>query len=135
MEKDGRRLLDLLHLGDAELSILITNDRNTRRLNRDYRGKDRTTDVLSFPMQEEGDLVPAGVEFLLGDVVLNAHMAHRLSLEYRTPVRDILRSLLIHGLLHLAGHDHERNPKAAEKMKQKERRLANALAKLDREPQ
>lgn len=133
MERDARHLLDLLHLDDVELSILITNDRNIRQLNRDYRGKDRTTDVLSFPMQEEGDLLPVGGEFLLGDIVLNAHMVHRLSLEEKVPPHHIFRRLLIHGLLHLAGHDHDRDRKASEKMKRKERRLASALAKLDRE--
>lgn len=135
MERDARHLLDLLRTGDAELSILVTNDRHIRQLNRDYRGKDRTTDVLSFPMQEEGDLLPVGDEFLLGDIVLNAHMAHRLSLEHGSSLHDVLRHLLVHGLLHLTGHDHEQDPKAAVTMRRKESRLANALTKLDREPQ
>jgi len=132
LERDAQHLLDALRLKNAELSILITNDKRTLDLNRQYRGKDRTTDVLSFPMHEPGDTVPDDTDILLGDVVLNAHMAFRLSQEDRVTLHSVLRRLLIHGVLHLAGFDHEGSPSAAKKMRQKEKQLADALTKMDR---
>lgn len=87
----------------AELSVLLCDDTRIHTLNRDYRGRDRPTDVLAFAMQEgEGVIHPD----LLGDVVISMDTARRqASSQGRTIVYEVT-FLLAHGLLHLLGYDH-----------------------------
>ena len=84
-----------------ELSLLICGDRRMRRLNRRYRHKDRTTDVLSFPA---GAAMPSG---FLGDLIISAPEARRQARVARLPFGTVMERLLLHGLLHLLGFDHE----------------------------
>ncbi|HEY9084510.1 MAG TPA: rRNA maturation RNase YbeY [Candidatus Tyrphobacter sp.] len=113
----ARRLLAGLGEENASLSLSIVSDETIRALNRKYRGKDRSTDVLSFPMEEEG---------LLGDVVISVDTAKRQASDYDAPLERELERLLIHGLLHLLGHDHHRAPER-KKMEAEERRLADLI--------
>jgi probable rRNA maturation factor len=85
----------------GELSVLLADDRTLRKLNREWRGKDKATDVLSFPAMEE----MAGV--YAGDLAVSLETAKRQAKEQRHDLRDEVRVLLLHGLLHLAGMDHE----------------------------
>lgn len=118
-------MLAELGLDDAELSILLTGDSEMRNLNRDYRGKDRPTDVLSFS-QMEGELADVG-NLMLGDVVISLDTACRQAIEKGHSKEREIEILLIHGLLHLVGYDHERGEKPARAMQKKERAL---LAKM-----
>jgi probable rRNA maturation factor len=95
------------------LSILIVDDAAMREINRDYLGKDRPTNVISFAMQEgEG----AGVSpQLLGDVVISADTAARDAAEAGQSFVGELYFLLLHGMLHLRGYDHERGTPAQER--------------------
>lgn len=96
-----------------------------RSLNRRYRGKDRTTDVLSFSLREGA--FPRVQPDILGDIVISVPVAVRQAREQgHSPGREIER-LLVHGLLHLAGHDHERGGEEAERMRRKERQLLRVL--------
>jgi probable rRNA maturation factor len=98
------RMLERLGLAGRELSILLTDDRRIHRLNRDYRGKDRPTDVLAFAMAEgEG----AGGDELLGDVVISLETAARQAQARQRPPLDEVTHLLAHGVLHLVGYDHQ----------------------------
>ena len=100
----AERMLAALQMKDAELSVLLCDDATIHELNRDYRGKDRPTDVLAFAMREgeHGDLAPE----LLGDVVVSIDTARRQAAEHgRTLVAEVTY-LLAHGLLHLLGYDH-----------------------------
>lgn len=90
--------------GSAELSILLSDDAEIRRLNREYRDKDRPTNVLSFPADDVGG---PGRPRLLGDVVLSLGTLRRESSEQSIPLEDHLCHLAVHGILHLLGHDHE----------------------------
>jgi probable rRNA maturation factor len=100
------RLLLAVDQRDAELSILLCDDATIHRLNRDYRKVDRPTDVLAFPLFDEHD--PAETPRALGDVVISVETATRQASERcRKPI-DEVTTLLIHGLLHLLGHDHQR---------------------------
>ena len=119
------KLLMTLGLDDAEVSILFTADRAMRTLNRTYRGKDRTTDVLSFPMREGRG--PAPVHSLLGDIVISVPVAERQSAAAGHSCRREIDVLLIHGLLHLIGYDHERSEKEARRMEHEEDRLLRML--------
>ena len=119
-------LLRDLGLEDAELSVLFIGDRAMRALNRAYRAKDRTTDVLAFPMRE-GLFAQIRPE-LLGDIVISAPVAARQATEAGHSLGKEIDRLLIHGLLHLAGYDHERGPKEALRMRRKETLLFKRLS-------
>jgi probable rRNA maturation factor len=120
-------VLRALGQAEAEVGILIVNDRRMRVLNRTFREKDRPTDVLSFPLQLE--LRPRGRRagpLLLGDVVISAETARRQAREQEVPLRRELARLLIHGMLHLLGHDHEL-PDEARRMRRIENRLMRGV--------
>jgi len=86
---------------EGEVEVLLAGDRTLRRLNREYRGKDKATDVLSFPAAEE----LAGTHG--GDLAISLDTAKRQAVEQGHGLRDEVRVLLLHGLLHLSGMDHE----------------------------
>ncbi len=91
----------------SELSIVLTRDGEIRRLNRQYRKKDKTTDVLSFPLLEGGGpKVKNAGSLALGDVVISVPRAERQGKEKGWTLRKELAMLLIHGILHLLGYDH-----------------------------
>jgi probable rRNA maturation factor len=120
----ARRLLAATEESGA-LSLTLVGDEAMRALNRDYRGKDAPTDVLSFPMDGPGTAV-AG-EQLLGDVVISVDTARRQAAEYDASLQHEIYRLLIHGLLHLMGHDHVLAGQRRA-MEFQERRLAEAIA-------
>jgi rRNA maturation RNase YbeY len=96
-----------------------------QRLNAAYRGNDRPTDVLAFAMREGKRA--AGDEGTLGDVVISLDTAQRQAASRGHSVDEEVTTLLIHGILHLLGYDHERSPAEARRMKKKERELHAAL--------
>ena len=100
-------------------SLLFAYDGEVQALNREWRGKDRPTNVLSFPMLERAALLALaaqGPPELLGDVVLACETCTREAAERGVPLEDHAAHLIVHGLLHLAGHDHETSPAAASEM-------------------
>lgn len=121
----AQRLLGAIGERGSALSLSLVNDDTIRSLNRSYRGRDSATDVLSFPLAAAPE--PAVPERLLGDVVISVETAKRQAAAYDAPLQLELYRLLIHGLLHLKGHDHmavsERRV-----MQREERRLADAIA-------
>ncbi|MDH3228656.1 MAG: rRNA maturation RNase YbeY [Alphaproteobacteria bacterium] len=94
----------------AEVSVALADDATMRRLNRDYRGKDMPTNVLAFPA---GDRGAAGRPRLLGDVVLAFETIRREAAERSKPLADHVSHLVVHGMLHLLGRDHETDVQAA----------------------
>jgi probable rRNA maturation factor len=107
------KILKELGLDNVEVSIALVGDERIRELNKYWRKKDKPTDVLSFPIDEK----PPGYRYrILGDVVISIPYAKRQAEEIGfTPKEEILR-LLIHGILHLLGYDHEKDEKEAEIM-------------------
>ena len=97
-------------------TVRFTGDREMRRTNRDFRDKDRTTDVLSFP----GDETPEGHH--LGDVLISVPAARRQASAARHSPERELRILMLHGLLHCLGYDHETDDGAMERLEKKLRR-------------
>ncbi len=92
---------------EGEVEVLLAGDRTLRRLNREYRGKDKATDVLSFPSY---GFAPAAAEIgdgHGGDLAISLETAKRQAEEQGHSLRDEVRVLLLHGLLHLSGMDHE----------------------------
>ena len=103
----AERMLRKLGHARSELSILLTDDAGIHALNRDYRKKDKPTDVLAFA-QEEGLVMGAGAgPRLLGDVIISLPTAARQARERKRKLLDEVTFLLGHGLLHLVGWDHQ----------------------------
>lgn len=114
LRKVARMILNASGCPDARLSVLIVDDAQIQEINRDYLGKDRPTNVISFAMQEgEGGGVQPD---LLGDVVISAETAARDAIEAQTSFESELYFLLLHGILHLLGYDHERGTQAEAKL-------------------
>jgi probable rRNA maturation factor len=113
---------------ETELSISIISDKSIQVINRDYLSKDRPTNVISFSLQE-GEF--SGVaHHALGDVIISADTAQRESLEGDMEFFERMSFLLMHGILHLCGYDHERSGEVeAVKMEKKEKELFRMLKK------
>jgi probable rRNA maturation factor len=112
-------ILDAVGESESELSIELVGDRRIRSLNKQYRGQDIATDVLAFALRE----APGPMSPVIGDVVISIPTASRQAIIHRHSVDKELAILLIHGILHLCGYDHERGPKEAARMKLHERML------------
>ncbi len=98
------------------LAVRLTGAAEVRRLNRRYRGVDTTTDVLSFP----GETTPEGQH--LGDIVISVPTARRQAVERGEPLWREIRCLLLHGILHCLGHDHETDGGAMRRLERQLRR-------------
>jgi len=124
----AQKLLRAVGRPDSEISVLLTDDASIRVLNRTHRGKDKPTDVLSFPA-ESVFLSPSkdDVSRSLGDIAISVETARRQAAEYDAPLQNEIYRLLIHGLLHVLGHDHH-EPAERAAMEAEERRLASAIA-------
>ncbi len=109
--------------GDCELSITFIDDAQMRELNRTYRKIDRTTDVLSFPQSEWPDFT------ILGDIIISLDTAERHSKSYGVSLHEELKKLIVHGILHLLGHDHKKK-KETEIMREREKELSLLIKDL-----
>jgi probable rRNA maturation factor len=113
----------------VEISVRLTSDEDVRALNAHWRGKDKPTNVLSFPMAEQYELEQAeedGPELMLGDIVLARGVCEREAAEKEIPFERHASHLLVHGTLHLLGYDHGDDRDAADM----ESREVRALARL-----
>jgi len=110
--------------GSWEIGCALTGDQAIRRLNRDYRGKDKTTDVLSF----EGDhQIGDDERRALGDIIISLPQAKRQAASFGHSVRAEVVRLMVHGIAHLIGYDHELGPRQARTMFAYERRVLDQL--------
>lgn len=107
-----------LGLKNRELSVLLVGNPRIRELNRAYRGIDRPTDVLSFPMDDE---------LLLGDIVISVDKAAEQAERFGVTLEEEFARLMVHGLLHLIGYDHVKGGRQAGKMRAKEAELMGLL--------
>lgn len=157
LKRDAVAALRILGLEDHELSLLVCDDAAIQRLNRDYRRKDKPTDVLSFPQKDETDGEAEGCgrsgspsrpakrgekeapaepdfPFLLGDIVISLPTAERQARALGQSSGERLRTLMVHGLFHLVGYDHERSPAEARRMFACERKMGAALDAREKPP-
>jgi probable rRNA maturation factor len=126
LRRRANRLLSLLKHEDSELSILLTQDAEMTELNRTYRGRNRTTDVLAFS-QLEGERADLH-EQMLGDVVISVPQARRQARQRSSTLMEELVVLLVHGTLHLLGLEHEgAGRRAAAAMRREQDRLVAIL--------
>jgi probable rRNA maturation factor len=133
LRRSLKRLLKKLDRKDCEISVVLIDDDRIRAMNKTYLNRDRTTNVISFPMAESsyGNVNPE----ILGDIIISTETAARDALCGRMDIMDELEFLLIHGLLHLMGYNHENtSAEKAEEMNKRERELFYMLRHYDLEP-
>jgi probable rRNA maturation factor len=131
LERSARAILADVGETSAELGILFVGDQRMRGLNRRYRGKDRTTDVLAFAMREAcAPHASRRTSDMLGDVVISVPTAWRQAIEAGRSLDEELDWLLIHGILHLCGYDHERSAKEARRMHRRERMIQRSISRV-----
>jgi probable rRNA maturation factor len=119
------KVLKDLACESGELSILFTDDSHIEALNRQYLGREGPTNVLSFPMSGESSV--DNESGMMGDVVISVDTAIREAEIYEEPLDDRVYLLLIHGILHLMGYDHERSAADGRIMAKEEKRLLSLV--------
>lgn len=134
LRREAKALLEAAGLSACELSLSLVSDDTIRGLNRDFRDKDAPTDVLSFSqIEERGEAPPDPLAIPnrrgmpLGDVVISVDTALKQAADLGVSPGERMRTLLIHGFLHLLGYDHERSRAEARRMFQRERELASMV--------
>ncbi|MDQ2909319.1 MAG: rRNA maturation RNase YbeY [Candidatus Eremiobacteraeota bacterium] len=129
-ERAAQALLAASGRPRASLSVSFVGDRAMRRLNREHRGRDTTTDVLSFPLYAPFTVPQRtraqGPELLLGDIVISVDVAARQARDYGASLETEIQRLLVHGVAHLLGYDHEK-PRERARMVRAEKKLAAAI--------
>ena len=121
----ARRILKTLGYGGYELTVVLVDDREITRLNRQYFRRNRPTNVISFPLMDDS---PVSLRSrLLGDVVISAETARLDAGEVKEKAEDEILFLLIHGILHLLGYDHEGAKEERLCMETKEREIFSLL--------
>jgi metalloprotein, YbeY/UPF0054 family len=120
-----RNIMENLDCLDKEISLLFVDDDSIREINKKYLSRDYPTNVISFSLKEGdfGDINPD----LLGDIIISVETALRDALKAEIKFEEELDYLIIHGILHLLGYDHERSEAEAKRMTEKERELFFAL--------
>ena len=120
-----KQILNALGCDAHEISLVITDNKQIQQLNKTYRGIDKPTNVLAFPMQEGqfADITPG----LLGDVVISCETAQNEANDADITLLERMSQLLIHGILHLMGFDHETDPSDSRKMEEKSLELLRKL--------
>jgi len=134
IRKELEAALIMLGFNNAELSVSFVSSSQIKTLNESYRGIPKETDVLSFPMEDGSTKDTADQRpLMLGDIVISVPKAICQAAEYNTSFDSELRRLLIHGLLHLIGYDHETGAYEKRRMEKKEKELRDALEGLDKQ--
>lgn len=119
--------------GPAEISVTFTDNENIRALNRDFRGKDTATDVLSFPMLDDAgedsdfDIDPDTGMTVLGDIVISVERAKEQAEEFGHSFERELSFLAVHSVLHLLGYDHERSEKEDKEQRRRQEEILTLI--------
>ena len=125
LKKTAQKILQILKQDRSELSLALVGNREMQELNSRYRKKNEPTDVLSFP---SGERLPIGTQ-ILGDVVISVEQAEKQATKRKQSLQEEMTSLLVHGILHLLGYDHERSKKEAKIMRGMEKKIRRALCR------
>tara|TARA_Y100001934_G_scaffold84349_1_gene104690 strand:- start:289 stop:759 length:471 start_codon:yes stop_codon:yes gene_type:complete len=122
IKKNVDAIMANLNCLDKEISILLMDDDDIRQLNKKFRGYNKPTDVLSFPQNADED-PPIPGEIILGDIAISLDIAKIQAKEHGLKLKEEIILLLIHGILHLLGYDHEISEQEEIKMRNKTREL------------
>ena len=121
--------LEKLNIENSTFSVILTDDEEVHYLNKTYRNIDRTTDVLSFALNDNGAF-PGPVN-VLGDIFISIPKMKEQAIEYSHSEKRELSFLALHGLLHLLGYDHTKGPKEEEEMFGLQKEILNEKGILD----
>ncbi len=116
--------------GDAEIAVRVTDETESQQLNREYRGKDRPTNVLSFPFEAPEGVPADEVGNHLGDLLICAPVVEHEAIEQKKTAAAHWAHMVVHGVLHLRGFDHE-DKNEAQVMEDKEREVLDGLGFSD----
>lgn len=125
IKQTARAILNALDCPEAELSILLVDDQQIEKINLEYLNREGPTNVIAFPMRE-GEFIELAPH-LLGDVVISVETACREANLAGISLQKRFDQLLIHGILHLMGYDHEKTQKEARRMEKKSSELMKML--------
>jgi len=125
LQKRAQAVLNALGSPEGELSILVVDDSEIKTLNKNYLNRSGPTNVIAFPMKE-GDFSDINPQ-LLGDVVISIETAGREALQSGISTEERFTQLLVHGILHLFGFDHEKSEQDARKMEKKSNELLRLI--------
>ena len=125
LQKRAQAILNALGSPEGELSILVVDDSEIKTLNKNYLNRSGPTNVIAFPMKE-GDFSDINPQ-LLGDVVISIETAGREALQSGISTEERFTQLLVHGILHLFGFDHEKSEQDARKMEKKSNELLRLI--------
>ena len=125
LQKRAQAILNALGSPEGELSILVVDDSEIKTLNKNYLNRSGPTNVIAFPMKE-GDFSDINPQ-LLGDVVISIETAGREALQSGISSEERFTQLLVHGILHLFGFDHEKSEQDARKMEKKSNELLRLI--------
>ncbi len=123
LNKIVEQTLGAVGVKSAGVSIAIVGDQEMKKLNKEWRGKNCVTDVLSFDYKFQ---VPSSKFQVDGEIIISYPQAARQARERGERVNDEIKMLLIHGALHLAGYDHEKSEKEARRMREMEQKISNS---------
>lgn len=112
---------------NVSLNIILTDNEYIKSINSDYRGKDTPTDVISFAYRDDPFPVIDNPMEELGDVFISLEKASEQAIEYEVTLAEELKRLIIHGVLHLLGYDHEKSDEEEKKMNALEEKIFNAV--------
>jgi len=112
---------------NISVNLILTDDNYIKTINSEYRGKDKSTDVISFAYRDDPFPVIDNPMEELGDIYISLEKASEQAVEYEVSLADELKRLIIHGVLHLLGYDHEKSEAEEKKMNLLEEKLFNAI--------
>ncbi len=115
--------------GSFEISFTLTDNECIRELNHNFRALNKSTDVLSFPMSDDGDF-PVNMDsgdYILGDIVISAETAQKQAEEYGHSLKREIGFLTVHSVLHLLGYDHVHSEEEAKAMRVREKEVLHAI--------
>lgn len=130
IRKAASEILTIKQTGDVIVNIILTDNETIAAINGSYRKKNYATDVISFANREEPFPAPSGSAEELGDVYISLEKALEQSSEFEVSFRDEMKRLLVHGILHLLGYDHERSKDDKKLMEAQEEMLFRSLEKI-----
>jgi rRNA maturation RNase YbeY len=127
VKKIASAVSDRLDLKNVSLTVIMTGDTYIRKINKEFRGHDEPTDVIAFSNRDNPFPSADSVTEEIGDVYISLERAHRQAAEYRVSLTDEVKRLIIHGILHLVGYDHERSDEDEEIMLRMEDDLCGVI--------
>ncbi|MDY6967506.1 MAG: rRNA maturation RNase YbeY [Spirochaetota bacterium] len=121
------KLCKVLKINRASITVIVTDDEYIHKINKDYRNKDKPTDVISFVYRDPPFPEVSSKNKFLGDIFISLEKASSQAKDYEVDIKDEIKRLLVHGLLHLIGYDHERSKEDEYKMQKKEEEVLSRI--------